>query len=390
MHSTMTGRGSTASDAAQLVADLVAIDSVNPDLVAGGAGEARIAAFVASWLSQAGLEVWVEDTDPARPSVVATARGRGTGRTLLLNAHLDTVGHGGMANPLVPRVDGGRLYGRGSYDMKGGLAAIMLAGADALQCELAGDVVIAAVSDEESLSTGMRSVLATLAADAAVVTEPTGLQLCIAHKGFVWADVTTRGTAAHGSRPDLGRDAIVAMGHVLTALGALDERLAAGSHPLLGRGSVHAGTISGGAGASTYPGACRLEVERRTLPGEDATVVAAELTAVLEAARAAHPALDASLELLLVREPLGIDPQHPLVEGLRRCAEDVLGRKVALVGEHPWTDGALLAAAGIPTVVFGPGGQGAHADVEWVQLADVERCRHVLARFAEAFCDEES
>jgi acetylornithine deacetylase len=384
-----------ARDAAaveHLLSELVAIDSVNPDLVPGGAGEERIAAFVAAWLRDAGLEVAIDEpagADPPRPSVVAFARGRGGGRSLMLNAHMDTVGVEGMADPHVPRVAGGRLYGRGAYDMKGGLAACMLAGAKAAGAGLAGDVVVAAVSDEEYASVGCRSVAERFGAgiDAAVVTEPTGLEACVAHKGFAWAGIETRGRAAHGSRPDLGADAIVHMGAVLAEVGALDRRLAdAPQHPLLGRGSVHASVIDGGQELSSYPERCRLQVERRTLPGETPDDLRAELDGLVARAREREPALDATGAVTLVRDPFEVPADAAIVSLVQRIGSDVAGRAVELVGHTVWMDAAILAAAGIPTVVFGPGGEGAHAVEEWVDLAEVEQCARVLAAVAAEWC----
>src|SRR6266700_914532 len=230
-----------------LLQQLVAIDSVNPDLVAGGAGEREIAHFVANWLTQAGVEVTLDEVAPGRPNVIGIVRGPGGGRSLLLNAHMDTVGTTGMQRPHDPVVDGNRLYGRGAFDMKGGLAAIMVATAQAKKLALRGDVILTAVADEEFASIGTQAVLKRWHADAAIVTEPTSLELCIAHKGFVWLEVETRGRAAHGSLPEAGRDAIVMMGHVLVALEHLDQTLRSNpSHRLLASGSLHASLIDGG------------------------------------------------------------------------------------------------------------------------------------------------
>jgi acetylornithine deacetylase len=370
----------------RLVAQLVAIDSVNPDLVPGGAGEARIAAFVAGWLRDAGLDVEIDEPAPGRPSVLAIARGRGGGRALVLCAHTDTVGVEGMADPHTPRVSDGRLHGRGAYDMKGGLAACMAAGAAAARAGLAGDVVVAAVSDEEYASVGARSVAARIRADAAIVTEPTALGACVAHKGFAWARIEARGRAAHGSRPDLGADAIVHMGAVLAELRELDRRLEAARHPLVGRGSVHASVISGGQELSSYPERCTLEIERRTLPGDTAAALQDELADVLARAQAREPALDATATLGLVREPFEVEPDAEVVAAVRRVGGRVVRREIEVVGHTAWMDAAILAAAGIPTVVFGPGGAGAHAVEEWVDLREVALCAEVLLRVAAELC----
>src|SRR3954449_12018125 len=251
----------------ELIHALVAIDSVNPSLVPGGAGEREAAAYVSAWARAAGLEARTLEATPGRPSVVVRARGTGGGRTLLLCGHLDTVTTEGMPDP-GPRVDGDRFHGRGAYDMKAGVAAALVACREAAATGLAGDVVVAAVAYEEHASLGVQEVLGAVRADAAIVTEPTELEVAVAHKGFVWAEIDVAGRAAHGSRPDLGVDAIVRTGPVLSALGELDARLAGRTHPLLGRASVHASLIDGGEELSSYPARCRLSLERRTLPGE--------------------------------------------------------------------------------------------------------------------------
>jgi len=373
--------------AAELLAELVTIDSVNPDLVPGGAGEAAIAAFVADWCRGAGLEVTVEEAAPGRPNVVAVARGTGGGRSLMLNAHTDTVGVAGMRRPHEPVVEGSRLYGRGSYDMKGGLAAAMLVAAGAARTGLRGDVLLTAVIDEENGSIGTSAVLRRWTADAAVVTEPTELDVCVAHKGFVWLEVETEGRAAHGSRPDLGVDAIAKMGRVLTGLEALDRRLRAGpAHPLLGTGSVHASLIAGGQERSSYPERCRLDVERRTVPGETAGGVLDELRAVVAAAAAEDPELRAEVRAGQCQLPLETAAESPVVRAVVEAAEAGGGRPPRLFGAPFWTDAALLAAAGIPAVLFGPGGDGAHAVVEWSDLDQVARSVEVLTRVAGRIC----
>ncbi len=183
----------------ELAAALVAIDSVNPALVPGGAGEHAIASFVAEWCLGRGLEV--EILGEERPSVIARKCGSGGGRSLLLNGHLDTVGVAGMERPFEPRVEGDRLYGRGAYDMKGALAAILLAATEVTG--LRGDVIVTLVADEELGSIGTEEMLERIQADAAIVAEPTELRVAIAHRGFVGFEIETTGVAAHGSRPDL-------------------------------------------------------------------------------------------------------------------------------------------------------------------------------------------
>ena len=373
------------NDATELLGALVAIDSVNPSLVAGGAGEREIAGFVADWSRAAGLEVEVLEATPGRPSVVVRALGTGGGRSLLLCGHLDTVTVEGMRDRAV-RVEGDRLYGRGAYDMKAGVAAALIACREAAALGLAGDVVVAAVADEEHASLGVQEVLAAVSADAAVVTEPTELALVVAHKGFVWSEIEVTGRAAHGSRPHLGIDAIVRAGPILTAIGALDARLGARVHPLVGRGSVHASVIRGGEELSSYPARCVVGLERRTLPGERATDVEAELDALLRGCRETDPQLLARARTLLVREPFEVSPDAAIAVVLRAAATAALGSPPVTGGASYWADAAFIAAAGIPTVMFGPAGEGAHAAQEWVSISSTERVARTLAGVAERFC----
>jgi acetylornithine deacetylase len=369
-----------------LLSRLVAADSVNPSLVPGGAGEGEIARLIVGWARDAGLEAGVLEETPGRPSVLVRARGRGGGRTLLLCGHIDTVTVEGMTDPHAPRVDGDRLYGRGAYDMKAGVAAALIACRDAASLGLAGDVIVAAVADEEHASLGVQEVLSALRADAAIVTEPTELDVVIAHKGFVWAEIEVAGRAAHGSRPHLGVDAIVKSGPVLTALGALDEALGARTNPLVGRGSVHASLIRGGEELSSYPARCVLGLERRTLPGETAGDVEAELAALLDRCRARDPELDATQRTLLVREPFEVPDDAPIVAVVRDAAAGAIGRPPPISGASYWADAAFIAAAGIPTVMFGPAGAGAHAAEEWVSLESTEAVARTLVEVAARVC----
>ena len=280
------------------------------------------------------------------------------------------------------------MYGRGAYDMKGGLAACLLAGAAAAGAGFAGDVLVAAVSDEEFASAGCRRSLARRgrgrrrdrhrADGAARVRRAQGLRL---------GDDRGRGRAAHGSRPDLGADAIVHMGAVLAEVSDLDRRLGdRDPHPLLGRGSVHASLIAGGQELSSYPERCALEIERRTLPGETAAAIEAEIADVLARARSREPALDASARVTLVREPFEVAADAEIVRAVRAAGGAVTGREVEVVGHTAWMDAAILSAAGVPTVVFGPGGEGAHAVEEWVDLGEVEQCARTLVAVAAGWC----
>ena len=373
-------------DVLDLVGRLVAIDSVNPSLVPGSAGEAGIAAFVAGWAGEAGLVVEMVEETPGRPSVIVRGGRHSGGRTLLLCAHLDTVGLDAVADPLMVRVDGDRLYGRGVYDMKAGLAAALIACRDAAAAGIAGEVVVAAVADEEHASIGVQEVLAHLSADAAIVTEPTELAIATAHKGFVWTEIVITGRAAHGSRPHLGVDAILKAGPILVGLEELNRRLAARRHPALGPGILHGSLIAGGIGESTIPDRCVITVERRTLPGESVADVEAEIEAVLAACRSADADLTVTQRTTLARSPFETDPETPIAEALRAATASVLGTAAPTTAVSYWADSAFIAEAGIPTVLFGPIGDGAHAEIEWVSTSSTIATTRVLTAAAVAYC----
>ena len=373
-----------------LISDLVAIDSVNPDLALGGAGEGRMADYIAAWGRDAGLEVHVQEAGVDRPNVILIARGSGGGKSLMLNAHTDTVGVSEMNTPFQPSIREGRMYGRGAYDMKSGLAAAMLAVKAAQEMNLTGDVMLSAVVDEEYGSIGTEALLAEWerwTADAVLIAEPTELAISIAHRGFVWVDIETFGVAAHGSRPQLGVDAIAKMGKVLVALDNFDRTMRSQpKHDLLGSGSLHASIINGGEEISMYPAHCKLQVERRTIPGETKTGVEAEVQTILDKIAANDPDFKARVDATFARSPYGIDAEHPLVQQLKRIADSKLGSDVPLIGSSWWMDSALFGDKGVPTVVLGPAGAGAHSIEEWVDLASVERCQEIYTDLIAAFC----
>lgn len=370
----------------RLLEDLVAIDSVNPSLVAGARGEAEIARRIAAECASAGLTVDMVDVVPGRPNVVGVLEGREPGPSLMFCGHIDTVGIGGMDAPFQPVRRDGRLYGRGAQDMKGGLAAML----DAARVLAAGGLprgrlIVASVVDEEHASLGATALVERWRADAAVVTEPTDLDIAVAHKGFQWVEVETRGRAAHGSRPADGRDAILRMGRVLTDLEQLGRRLEAQRpHPLLGPPSLHAAVIAGGREWSSYPDHCRLQVERRTLPGEAEAAALEEAAAILDRLRREDREFDADARLVFGRGAYEIDPLHRLPAMVMDAAASVGGRP-RKVGMTFWSDAAILGAAGIPSVLFGPGGEGLHSPGEYVRLDDVRVCRDALVSLAHEF-----
>ncbi len=377
------------SDVIALLEALIRIDSANPDLVPGAAGEARIADFVTDWLIDRGFSCERLEDRPGRPSVVAIARGRGGGRSLMLNGHLDTVSLASYdGDGLSPRRRDGKVFGRGAYDMKSGIAAMMVAASAAKARELHGDIVLALVADEEHSSAGTAEVLRHYTADAAVVVEPSGLDLVLAHLGFAWFDVVIEGVAAHGSRPDLGVDAITKAGKFLVELERHAASMAARSstHPLLPAGSIHASIIDGGEELSSYPARCTISLERRTAVGEDSNTVAAKLRSILRAIAINDPDFRYTLRAGLHRNPFAADPDHPIATTIARAFERSTGRPITRRGERFWTDCALLADAGIPAVLFGVDGAGAHAASEWVTIDSLHDTTRVLTDTVIEYC----
>lgn len=376
-------------DPVALTAALVATPSVNPDLVAGGNGEALIADGIAAWFAAQGFEVHRLENTPGRPSIVGIARGAGGGRALMFNGHIDTVTLAGYdGDPLDAFIRDGRLHGRGSFDMKGGVGAMMVAAARARAAGVKGDILVACVADEEHASFGTEEVAARFTADAAIVTEPSHLEVTVAHRGFVWFDVTVNGRAAHGSRPELGIDAIAKAGKFLVALEELDLSLRANkTHPLLGSGSVHASVISGGEEVSSYPARCVIRLERRTIPGETPDSTQAELQAIIDRIAASDPAFSATVSRGLARPPFEIGRDEPVVTALRQAASARMGASPAWRGEPFWTDCAILQQAGIPCVMFGVDGTGAHAATEWASVKSIGALAEILTDTAVDFCN---
>jgi len=372
-----------SEDVVDLLTALVSIDSVNPALIAGAAGETRIAEHVAAWARENGLSADRVEHTAGRPSVIVRG-GSGNGPTLLLCGHLDTVGVDGVTDPFTPRVDGDRLYGRGAYDMKGGLAAALIACRDAQRSGITGEVVVATVADEEHASLGVQETLRHVRADAAIVTEPTELRVATAHKGFVWTEIEVTGRSAHGSRPHLGIDAIMKTGPILLALDALNGELATRRvHPTLGPGTLHTSLITGGQEESTIPDRCLLTVERRTLPGESVADVEADIAELIRRCCDADAELDVTARTKLAREPFETDADERIVQAVRHALTEA---DPTPVGVSYWADSAFIAAADIPTVLFGPNGDGAHAHTEWVSISGTVECARTLTAVAATFC----
>jgi acetylornithine deacetylase len=371
------------------LADLVRINSVNPTLASTGAGEREISKYVASKLAALGLDVQKFEPEPGRITVAGTLGGSGGGRSVMFNAHYDTVGVEGMDQPFSAAVRDGKMFGRGSYDMKGSLAA-QIAAVKALKdsgAKLRGDVVIAAVADEEYGSIGTADLITHLKTDAAIVTEPTAAKICLAHKGYLWVEVETKGRAAHGSRFEEGIDANLRMGRFLAHLDRLERELRARTpHALVGPPSLHAAMIHGGDGLSTYAASCKLQIERRTIPGETEAQVLREFEEIAGRLGAEDPTFIASVRSFFVREPFEVAREAPIVRALDRAVRKTVAREPEYFGDTPWMDAALLQAAGIETVVIGPAGGGAHAAVEWVEMESVAQIAAILAEVAADYC----
>lgn len=365
-------------DVVRLLSDLVAVNSVNPSLVPGAPGETEVAQVAAQALREAGLDVVVELAAEGRPNVIGVLEGREAGPSMMFCGHLDTVGVSGMDEPFEPFIEEGRLYGRGAQDMKGGVAAMIAAAAALAPTWTRGRLIVACVADEEFESIGAEALVKTWKADAAIVTEPTDLRMAVGHKGFAWLEIETKGRAAHGSRPAEGRDAILRMGRVLNGLEARDRELQAREPAAMqGTASLHASIIAGGHELSSYPDRCTLQMERRTVTGEDGKAVLAEVQAIFARLKAADHEFSATARLVTARPPYRVEEDASIVQAMAAVLQG-RGLNATPTGMSFWTDAAVLASAGIPSVIFGPGGAGLHSTEEYVTLADVETCRDVL------------
>lgn len=370
------------SRTAKLLTELIALPSVNPTFAEGPGphtGEKRVAEFLAATGAKAGLDVELRRVKPGRPNLLAVLSPSGpVRRRLLLAPHLDTVNLA-SDDQIVPKRRNGRLYGRGACDTKGSVAAMFTA-----LCELARtrrrpqstEIVFAGLIDEEHAQTGSRALAESgFKADLAIVGEPTRLQVVTAHKGSLWLRVETRGRSAHGATPQLGLNAVHTMARVVdfiqtTYAAQLRQR----RHRLLGHATVSVGRIGGGGQPNIVPDRCHIEVDRRTLPGETEASVCRELTALLR-----DRGLTAKVSSVkgVPCAPLETDPHLPLVQQFLRS----VGQR-RTVGVHYFCDAAVLAAAGIPSLVFGPGDIAqAHTADEWISLASLERGKELLAKF---------
>lgn len=381
-------------DVAGLAAELVRIPS-HPGIPRQ---EEAVATALAAWLGARGVPSKLDVAAPGRPNLIARVSGGGAGRRLILCGHTDTVPLNGDGSGVgfSGTIRAGRLEGRGAVDMKGPLAAMAVA-LVALDGVLpAGEVELAAVVDEEMESIGAeRYVRAGLAADGAIVGEPTRNRVAIAHKGLEWLDVRFSGRAAHGGTPEKGVNAIVAAARFVARVESeLKPRLAARAHPLLGPPTFNFGAIRGGDQPSTVAASCLLSADRRTVPGESFADVIGEIDALLREVEREMPGIRASVHrnaagmATMEHLPLEIAIDHPLVAASLAARERVLGAADEPVAFPAWTDGALLARpGGVPTLVLGPGELAlAHSPVEAVEVAELESAARLYAEIALDFC----
>jgi acetylornithine deacetylase/succinyl-diaminopimelate desuccinylase-like protein len=418
----MTPRNPTDDELLHLLCDLVAIDSTNPSLVPGAAGEEELVRFLAHRFTAAGLEFEVWEPRPGRPNIVAVLPGYGRGEqtspmsasaagggaaatggggrrgssgrgaSLVLVGHLDVVG--AAPELFTPQVRDGRLYGRGSSDMKAGLAAAVAA-VERLAAEaraaggrspLRGDLLVAGCADEEWQSLGAEAVVARYHPDAAILPECTDLEVTVEHGGFAWFELESHGVEAAGAEPEKGVDAIALLGPVLDGIAALDRELDARPHASYGRSSIHASTIAGGTQLPAYPGECRLGLERCLIAGESVAQAQAEIAALITAARAIDPRFAASSRMIVGREPASLSRDESVVEALIAAATAELERAPGVRGDIRWGDSGIFAEAGIPCAQFGPIGSGEHTADEWVDIASVKLVARVLETAARRFC----
>ncbi len=376
------------------LAELIRINSVN-SAYEGGPGEGEIAAWVRRFFEERRIEVWEQEVFPGRPNVIARLPGRDSSRRVILEAHMDTVSVKGMTiPPFEPRIENGKMFGRGSCDTKAGLAAMMHAvaslAAEGLQppCE----VWLAAVVDEEFSYRGVVKLCERLEegsrpdCSAALVAEPTGLRAVIASKGVLRWRIIVRGKSAHSSKPHLGVNAINHMARVILMLEEDHLRLAAREHPLLGPATCNVGVIRGGVQVNFVPDQCAIEIDRRLLPGERVESVLAHYQSLLDALMGAHPALDAFMESPMLTDealdtPADSAPAQLAIQLLKEAGLDS-----TLCGVPFGSDASKLSRVGIPSLIFGPGSiNQAHAAVEFVELQQVQSAcefyRNFLLRF---------
>ena len=363
----------------RILRELVQINSVNLTL-AGGPGEKEIAEFIAQYLIQLGLDPEIQLVAPDRTNVVALIPGINHNDSLLLNGHLDTVGVEGIDAPFSLRKDGDKLYGRGAYDMKGSVAIMLLLAKYFTQQPPPMDILLTFAADEEDKSLGMDYMVKKWLPNIrplpsyGIFMEPTELEIGVSHKGFTWYEIEISGKAAHGSRPSEGIDAILPLRSALEELYNIQsELLKSVADPYLGHATLHAAIIEGGTALSVLAARSRLQWERRTLPAESQNNLNQELERVIEAVRNLPGNHEVKGRPIFARQPYEISKDAKIITHLQAAAP-----QSKLVGVSFWADSAICGRAGVPCVLFGPVGHGAHAVDEWVSLKSLISVYEVL------------
>jgi acetylornithine deacetylase len=374
-----------------ILVKLIQIDSRNPSLCNDGPGEVQCAEYTGKIFKKLGIDFKIHNFSSNHSNVVARIKGNGKGKSLLLNAHMDTVGTEGMDSPFSGNVIDGKVFGRGSHDMKGSLAAIISVAKTIVDnnIKLDGDLIISAVADEEYSSLGTTDLINNYTADAAIVTEPTSFSLVTAHRGFIWYEVETIGKAAHGSKYDIGIDANMHMGRFLAELDKLEQKLRKQkSAPLVGLPSLHASIINGGTDISTYSAKCNLKIERRTVPGEKESDITEELQNIIDKLAIEDPSFKATLKPFFQRPQFNISSNAEIVKTAESVLNEHFNKHCTFAGAPYWTDAALLSKAGIDTIILGPIGDGLHTTEEWVDINSLVDLTAILTKIAITFCNE--
>lgn len=358
----------------KLLSGLVSCNSVNPAWP-GGPGEVQVCDFILRVLSSAGLSPEKHEIKPGRINIVCTIPGSNKGSGIMINGHVDVVGIEGMDHPFSLRKEGDKFFGRGAYDMKGGVAIMLAISKACSALRPPYDVHLTFVCDEEDLSIGMEHLMNNWLNSleekpfGAIILEPTEEQIGICHKGFGWYEIVVNGKAAHGSRPEEGIDAIPPLGAVINEISAIDEELSTNDpHPLLGHSSIHVGTLIGGTNLPVIAAESRINWERRILPNEKDHNLNLEFERIISAGKRPSDELRVQGKKLFFRSPMETSKSSEIV---RRLSEAVPNAKFA--GMSYWADSALSTAEGIPSILYGPIGHGAHAIDEWVSASSLER-----------------
>jgi acetylornithine deacetylase/succinyl-diaminopimelate desuccinylase-like protein len=381
----------TQDAAAQLLEDMVRIESVTPWLIPDGSGERPVAEAMARWLSDLPVQVALDEVEPGRVNLIARLSGSGGGPTLGVNAHLDTVGYANWADrALSPWTEGDRMYGLGVADDKSGCVAALLALRSLVESRVAlrGDLLVTLVADEEGISIGTEDVVRRYPMDAAIVLEPDALPKGIVeHQGFGWIDVIVHGKPAHGSAPDDGIDAIVHMAEVVQRLDRLDrEVFRKNPDPLNGRTVFHTGTIAGGTDYATYPARAVLGIEIGTQPGEHLSDRVRDIQGIFSEIAESLPGFRGEVDVKVDRDPFKAEGHEPLLAALDAAATSVIGRPFDPCGLNAWTDAALLQNAGIPTVLIGSAGGNYHAPDEWASISELASLANIVEGAVTRFC----